>query len=84
MGKSQTKRKSTKKKKVKPSEKTRAKEFLSKALEDGAKPKNELVEAAEQIGILLQALRWAKGSLGVKSEMTDNDSVWFLPPQKKD
>ena len=80
----QTKRKPAKKKKVKPPHKIQAKEFLSVILADGAKPKNEIVEAAEKTGISLQALRLAKGSLGVRSETADNGSVWFLPSQNKE
>jgi len=71
-------RKPAKKKKVKSPQKIQAKEFLSGCLADGAKPKNEIIEAAERIGIPLQALRLAKGSLGVRSEVTDGGSVWFL------
>jgi len=83
-GKPRKKRKPVKKMKVKPTEKIRAKEFLSKILADGAKPKNGIIEAAEQIGITLHALRKAKGSLGIRSEATADGSVWFMPPQDKD
>ena len=78
------KQKPVKQKKIKSPQKVQAKEFLAEILADGAKSKNEIIKSAEKIGIPLQVLRLAKGSLGVHSEMTDNGSVWFLPsPLKK-
>ena len=77
------KKRQKRKKKSKCPQKSQAKMFLSEILADGAKPKNEIVEAAGEIGIPLQALRLAKGSLGIRSDMTDSGSIWFLPTHLK-
>jgi hypothetical protein len=77
------KRKPNKAKLLRSAQKKQAKELLNKMLENGDAPAKDIIQAANKAGIPTEALRRAKGSLGIKSNVTENGSVWCLPRRNK-
>ena len=77
------KRKSSKEKLLRASQKKTAKTFLSKMLENGEVASTEVREAAAKAGIPTEALHRAKGSLGIRAVAAESGGVWKLPRQKK-
>lgn len=77
--KPKSKRKPNKKKLLRSAQKKKAKELLSRMLTDGERAVAEIQKAASDAHIPIEALRRAKGSLGIRSYVTENGSVWRLP-----
>jgi hypothetical protein len=55
---------------------------LIKLLNDGEVVATEVRKAANKEGISIEALRRAKGSLGIRAVVTENGNVWKLPQHK--
>jgi hypothetical protein len=81
--KKKKKRKPSKEKLRRAAQKKQAKELLSRMLGDGDGAAKEIIEAASKAGIPIEALRRAKGSLGIKAIVTENGSVWQLPQRNQ-
>ena len=81
--KKKKKRKPSKEKLLRAAQKKQAKEFLSKTLGGGDVATKVILEAAGKANIPTEALRRAKGSLGIKAVVTENGSVWQLPQRNK-
>ena len=77
------KRKMNKAKLLRSAQKKQAKALLSEILVNGAVSKEVITEATNSAGIPIEALRRAKASLGIRSEVTDNGSVWVMPQHNK-
>ena len=77
------KRKPNKAKLLRSAQKKQAKELLSKMLNDGDVPVKDITKAANEAKIPSEALRRAKGSLGIRSVPAENGSVWQLPKHRK-
>lgn len=77
------KRKPSKKKLFRAEQKKKAKALLSKMLNNGDVATKDIMEAASKAGIPTEALRRAKGSLGIRAVVTENGSVWQLPQHRK-
>jgi hypothetical protein len=77
------KRKPNKAKLLRAAQKRQAKELLSKMLNDGDVSVKDITEAAAKAKIPIEALRRAKGSLGIRSVPTENGSIWHLPQHRK-
>jgi len=73
------KRRPSKEKLLRSAQKKQAKELLSGMLADGEKAVAEVHRAASDAHIPMEALRRAKGSLGIRSYATESGSVWRLP-----
>ena len=73
------KRKPSKEKLLRAAQKKQAKELLSRLLSDGDTPVKEITNAAREAKIPSEALRRAKGSLGIKAVVTENGNTWRLP-----
>jgi len=81
--KTKRKRKPSKEKLLRAAQKKQAKELLSKMLNDGDVAVKDIMETATKAKIPTEALRRAKGSLGIRSVPTESGSVWHLPPHRK-
>ena len=77
------KRKPNKAKLLRSEQKKKAKTLLSKLLNDGDVAVDEITKAVSQAGIPTEALRRAKGSLSIRTVVTENGSVWHLSPHRK-
>lgn len=73
------KRRPSKEKLLRSAQKKQAKELLSRMLAEGEKTVAEIQKTASDAHIPTEALRRAKGSLGIRSYATENGSVWQLP-----
>lgn len=73
------KRRPSKEKLLRSAQKKQAKELLSRMLADGEKTVAEIQKTALDAHIPMDALRRAKGSLGIRPYATENGSVWRLP-----
>jgi hypothetical protein len=78
------KRKLSKAKLLRAAQKKKAKELLSRMLADGEKSAAEIQNAAAKAHIPIEALRRAKGSLGIRSIAAENGSVWTQTRAKKE
>lgn len=81
--KQKKKRKPSKEKLLRAEQKKNAKAFLSKMLNKGDVAAKDIMEAASKAGIPNDALRRAKGSLGIRAVVTENGSIWRLSRQNK-
>jgi hypothetical protein len=77
------KRKLSKAKQLRAAQKKTAKAFLSEILAHCEVSAAEAVELAKKKGIQIEALRRAKGSLGIRAVATESGSVWRLPQRNK-
>jgi len=77
------KRKPDKAKQLRAEQKKTAKAFLIKLLSNGDVNTATIFESASKAKIPTQALRRAKGSLGIKSVPSESGSVWQLPLHNK-
>jgi hypothetical protein len=77
------KREPSKEKLLRAAQKKTAKEFLNKILVDGEKLVADIQSAAAIKHIPIEALRRAKGSLGIRAVVTENGSVWKLPQNRR-
>ena len=77
------KRKPDKAKQLRAEQKKTAKAFLIKLLSSGEVSAEIIFESASKAKIPTQALRRAKGSLGIKSIPSEGGSVWRLPLHNK-
>jgi hypothetical protein len=73
------KRKPSKEKLIRASQKQQAKGFLKRILADGDMSAAAIHEAASKAGLPKEALHRAKGSLGIIAVPTENGSVWRFP-----
>jgi hypothetical protein len=73
------KRKPSKEKLIRASQKQQAKEFLKRILVDGDVSAVEIHAKASAAGLPKEALHRAKGSLGIAVVATENGFVWRLP-----
>lgn len=76
------KRKPSKEKLLRSAQKKQAKKLLNRMLAGGEKTVVEIQIAALAAHIPVEALRRAKGSLGIQAFSTENGSVWRLPHRK--
>jgi len=81
--KAKKKRKPSKEKLLRAAQKKKAKEFLNKILANGEIDVKDIQAAATKAGISTEALRRAKGSLSIRSFVTEDGSVWRLPQRNK-
>jgi hypothetical protein len=73
------KRKPSKEKLIRASQKKQAKGFLQRILADGDIGSIAIHERAAEAGLPKEALHRAKGSLGIVAVATESGSVWRLP-----
>ncbi|GHV43597.1 hypothetical protein FACS189490_13780 [Clostridia bacterium] len=78
------KRKPSKEKLIRASQKQQAKGFLTRILANGDVKAVEMHEKAAKAGLPKEALHRAKGSLKIVAVATENGSVWRLPKMGKE